>query len=206
LVCRSYLYQLFSVLFGSRPSTELLHVATSDDTIETLAYSCGNHPGISTLLDIHKKLHTYPDSTLDQITDEYTRLFVGPNVLCAPPWESAYASCDRTLFSETTLKVRSWYMKHGFLPATYPNESDDHLSFELDFMYRLSQQVEKLYHRGSKEEASRLLDEQHEFLVEHLLCWVERYSVDLTTSQTDFYPALSALLCVFLRWDEKFAF
>ena len=74
------------------------------------------------------------EATVDAIRSEYTRLFLGPDKLIAPPWESCYTSKERALFQESTLHVRSWYQQYSYVPAGYPTHPDDHISLMMHFL------------------------------------------------------------------------
>lgn len=202
---RAYLYQLFSVVFGSKPSLESLNTLTGEVSISVLREFLPD-PSIDQALlqieDLHHALQHDPATTLDKVSDEYTRLLVGPGNLLAPPWESAYLSCDGALFSERTLSVRAAYLKQGVLPHGYPHESDDHLALELDFMHKVAAKTLVALQEGSANEADTLLEEQQAFLQEHLLTWINSFTTDICRATTKLlYPPMSLLVSQFLQED-----
>lgn len=135
---------------------------------------------------------------------DYTRLFIGPYKLPAPPWESAYRNKERLLFQEETLEVRRAYMKYSFLPVEFRSEADDHLGLELDFMYRLNEITLAVIDKKNTYDLKKLLVDQKSFLEEHLLKWVPDFFKDMRDKAlTEFYVGMANLLFGFLTLDLK---
>jgi putative dimethyl sulfoxide reductase chaperone len=135
---------------------------------------------------------------------DYTRLFIGPYELPAPPWESAYLNKERLLFQEETLKVRQFYLKYSFLPVEFGHEADDHLGLELDFMFRLNELALEAMGRENHEEVLQLLNDQKLFLEEHLLKWVPQLADKVVeNANTDFYRGMAKVLKGFLLLDLR---
>lgn len=133
---------------------------------------------------------------------DYTRLFIGPYELPAPPWESTYLNKERLLFQEETLKVRRSYLKYSFLPVEFQHEADDHLGLELDFMFRLNELALEVMERGDSNELLQLLEDQKLFLEEHLLKWVPLLAEKVVEhANTDYYRGMAKILKGFLTLD-----
>jgi putative dimethyl sulfoxide reductase chaperone len=142
------------------------------------------------------------EGTLDFLKSEYTCLLVGPNKLPAPPWESVYLSQERTLFQESTLKVRRNYLEYNFLPMNYPHEADDHLALELDFMAHLAQLSQEHFESEKSEEVKKVLLDQKAFLNEHLLVWIGDFAEQIQHGKTQFfYPQMATLTEHVLKID-----
>lgn len=147
-------------------------------------------------------LQDKPEQILDKLNSEYTYLFIGPNALPAPPWESVYLSKEKALFQESTLKVRQAYLKYKFLPANYPREADDHLALELDFMAHLSQMAQEYIENGQIEKMKEVLADQKAFLNDHMLLWIDDFAKDIQKSKTHYlYPAMAELTRHYLKID-----
>ena len=136
----------------------------------------------------------------DGLCSAYTKLFIGPAKLPAPPWESVYATGEPLLFQESTLAVRDAYRRAGYAAAGSPHEADDHLAVELDFMATLAADASAAFEAGDEERCADLLAVQRDFLREHLLTWVGAFAERLAGSAGDgaFYPRfaeLAALVC-----------
>lgn len=142
------------------------------------------------------------NSGYEDLRWDYTRLFVGPYKIPAPPWESVYRNKDRLLFQAETLEVRHAYFKYCFMPRKFGHEADDHLGLELDFMYQLTLMARKEIEKGASEALREILKDQKAFLQEHLLRWVPEFSRQvLKNCQTDFYRGMAMILAGYLALD-----
>lgn len=140
--------------------------------------------------------------THDALHWEFTRMFIGPDKLPAPPWESAYLHKDKLLFQEHTLKVRQAYLKYQLLPANYLKEADDHLGLELDFMYQLTTFALEALEDQKFAELREILLDQKDFLENHLLKWVSEFSSNISESANhSFYPGMGKILVGYLQLD-----
>lgn len=196
LTNRSYLYRLLQRIFGGEPQVEVLKVATDAHTRESLQLLLQEDEHLfdkhfEVIDEVAQALAADSKQLLDKLKSEYTYLFIGPNSLPAPPWESVYLTKERVLFQESTLNVRRAYLKYNFLPSNYPHEADDHIGLELDFMAHLSQVAQEHFENGRTEELKTVLEDQKAFLQEHLLLWISDFAQDIQKSKTHyFYPAM----------------
>lgn len=91
---------------------------------------------------------------------DFNRMFIGPDTLLAPPYESCYRNPDKTLMQAETLQVRAKYLEAGLQISKKNVEPDDFIAFELEFLlFLLSENSEKTTALAEK------------FLNEHLLVW-----------------------------------
>lgn len=207
LANRHYLYGLLQHIFGHEPSLELMEIAVSAHTQEALRLVLDEDEDklkdyLGILAELKQGIFTDPDGTLDKLKGEYTYLLLGPNKLPAPPWESVYLTEERTIFQESTLKVRQAYLKYQFLPANYPHEADDHLALELDFMSQLAKLAQERLEEGNIGEVKQLLSDQKAFLEDHLLVWIGDFAEQIQSSKTRFlYPQMAALTEQVLKID-----
>ena len=207
LANRHYLYGLLQHIFGHEPSLELMEIAVSVHTQEALRLVLDEDEDklegyLAVLAELKQGIFTDPDGTLDKLKGEYTYLLLGPNKLPAPPWESVYLTEERTIFQESTLKVRQAYLNYQFLPANYPHEADDHLALELDFMSQLAKLAQERLEEGNIEEVKQLLSDQKAFLEDHLLVWIGDFATQIQSSKTHFlYPQMAALTEQVLKID-----
>ncbi|CEG26946.1 TorD/DmsD family molecular chaperone [Bacillus sp. B-jedd] len=127
-----------------------------------------------------------------ELKDEFTYLFVGPNVLPAPPWESVYLGKEALLFEETTLKVRECYKDFGLSFIHENREAEDHILIEMEFLgYLITESIEKNEPARNKE----LLIGQINFLEEHFLKWAPKFCEKLLEHcKTEWYQGIALLL------------
>ncbi len=207
LAGRNYLYQILQALFAAEPESDLLKSVVSEDSRETIGMLFEpDAPEVvefcACLKAIETQLSEQEEACLDTLRIEYTRLFLGPANLAAPPWESVYTAPDKTLFHESTLEVRRFYYRRNFLPTGYPHVADDHLAIELDFMYHLGVKTLECFTLGETGEVRSLIVDQKEFLAEHLLRWTGTYAADLGLAKAGpLYPTAARFTDFFLRAD-----
>jgi TorA maturation chaperone TorD len=205
---RAFVYLLFQNLFGSEPSEELANTISSDVTKQAFEiYRLSDDPSyketLRTALEEMARLDGCPRAELEKLRSEYTRLFLGPTDLEAPPWESIYTSTQRTLFQESTLEVRNAYRAQGFLPAEYPRVADDHLALECAFMAQLGERIKNSYCEGSSEKIRAALEASQQFLTKHLLVWMPDYAIDVAkATEVAFYPIMAKLAKEYMEIDS----
>ncbi|WP_082683114.1 TorD/DmsD family molecular chaperone [Entomohabitans teleogrylli] len=137
---------------------------------------------------------------------DYTRLFIGPEAPPAPPWESVYVSRDKLLFQQSTHQVKQYYENYGFTLPGSEIEAADHIGFEMDFLYHLSEQTVARLEAATDEDADfqALLHVQQTFLQRHLLAFVTPFSRNVYNhAQSGFYRALSTVLEHFAHQDAQ---
>lgn len=78
---------------------------------------------------------TQPHVTEEDLKVEYTRLFLGPFSIPAPPYGSMYLEHTDHLMTESTMHAQRWYESEG-MEVDIP-EVPDHIRIELEFMYYL---------------------------------------------------------------------
>lgn len=209
LANRHYLYELLQHIFGHEPSYELIEIAASEHAKEALQLLLDDNDDdpklgdfLTVLAGLKQAISTDADGTLDKLKGEYTYLMLGPNKLPAPPWESVYLSEERTIFQESTLRVRQAYLNYQFLPANYPHEADDHIALELDFMAHLAKLAQERFEEENIEEVKGLLSDQKAFLEGHLLVWIGDFAEQIQLSKTHlFYPQMAVLTAQVLKKD-----
>lgn len=143
--------------------------------------------GLLKKLDHHDK---------EELTFDFNRLFIGPNKLLAPPYESSYRSDERTLMQGETLNVRRFYRKIGLQVKEKNSIPDDHITFELELIcYLLSMAMEK--------EDMSYFDLYEEFFENHLATWAEEHSQDILNHSTYFIcTAMAYVLQSVVKMEE----
>ncbi len=131
---------------------------------------------------------------LDTLRVDYTRLFMGPGMVLAAPWESVYFNDERMVFQEQTLQVRAWYSQYGLELASRVHEPDDHIGLELSFIAHLAQQALQSLERNNLDQVQRALQAQRTFMSEHLLRWAPTWCEQVQQhARTNFYRGAALL-------------
>ena len=203
---RSFLYAYIWEAFGSIATDGLFSRVNDDSTSEQCALldETARGAGLTLQQSIRVSLQSHPNP-LASFASEYTRLFIGPEKLPAPPWESVYVSGEPLLFQESTLAVREAYLREGFRAAGYPHEADDHVATELNFMAALCKRALDTYESGDTELCRSTLEAQARFLSEHLLVWIREFSDRLGAVRgiSAFYPSFAALASLVCERDAE---
>lgn len=125
---------------------------------------------------------------------DFNRLFVGPDVLLAAPYESVHRSIDGLVFGEHTRQVRAHYAGVGLAAPRQGREPDDHVGLEFAFVATLASQALDAAEAGSTDDRARTLDHLATFLSEHLLVWApDLMRLIGERADTAFYRGVSAL-------------
>ena len=204
---RLFLYSLMHKLFGREPDEELLKILTDEHTCEAFGLLSEKEKDLMDrtavfLGEIREEMKN--PAFLEEAKNEYTRLFIGPLTLVAPPWESVYGQKDAMLFQESTLEVRNTYRQFGLLPEGYPRVADDSLALELHFMAMLAQRSLDAFYAGDSGTLSADLTGAADFLKKHLLVWIPKFLERMKGAKTNIlYPQMCLVLDEFLRKDAE---
>ncbi len=202
LAGRAYVFSLLHRLLGGEPTKELFAAVGSEESLEAVAlFESGDSDAAAKLKAV---LLACRDVELDAAKDEYTRLFLGPDKLIAPPWESCYTAKERALFQESTLAVRSWYQQYSYVPAGYPSHPDDHISLMMHFLALTSERAAACLDENLLCGCRSLLEGQRLFEQNHILNWADAYCADMDKSKTKMlYPQLVHAMAAFVRYDQQ---
>lgn len=128
----------------------------------------------------------------DEIQLDYTRLFVGPDKVIAPPWESIYFNDSRTIFDERTLDVREWYRRFNLESVHIRKEPDNHIGLELAFLAHLAGNAFQALENEDYQQVEELIDAQRLFATEHVFSWVgSLFEIVNSKARTDFYRGIA---------------
>lgn len=203
LAARNFLYSYLSRAFAAEPDEAFLEIVKSDYTYDMWTLLDGRGGEAEKLQRALAVLAEKPFA-LAELRSEYTRLFVGPDQLPAPPWESIYVSGEALLFQKSTLAVRDAYRASGFRAAGYPREADDHIATELNFMAVLAERAYRAY--GSCEHGALLdsLDAHERFLGHHTALWLGAFAERLEAcGVSEFYASFAALSVLFCTHESE---
>lgn len=205
LETRIFLYDFLRRAFLQEPTSEFLAYLKESHLFESFPFKEDNEEiaqGVDKVLVFMKENDLTSPDVLDSLHWEYTRMFIGPDRLPAPLWESAYLNKDRLLFQEQTLQVRQAYLKYHFLPKHFMQEADDHLGLELDFMYQLTVRAREAMGEEELDKLKEIFTDQKDFLESHLLRWVPELTLKISESANyGFYPGIAKILKGYLTLD-----
>lgn len=181
LTARAVAYRTLSALFDA-DSPEIIGVAMNGTFYKAVRILASF--GAMTLDECADELWLVSDEVYkmgsvafaDAISADFAKLFVGPDKLLAPPWESVHRTHERVLFGKCTLDVRRAYRDAGYIPEGYPHVADDHIALELGFMGLLAERSLAASRINASADFQESLRKQHDFLNEHLALWIDDFS------------------------------
>lgn len=199
LRARVHLYRWFQALLGFPPSAANMQWLGSELSLETVALFVENDQlgiGDEVLKRIRDAFDINNASFLEALKSDYRKLFVGPEKLPLYHWESVYIKKNPSLFNASTVAVRQAYFEEGMLPRHYPNEADDHIAIELDFMKFLGEKMRDGYANLDERTFRHALMSSIAFLDGHLLRWSGKYASCAKEIAKDYlvYPDVIQLL------------
>lgn len=140
-----------------------------------------------------------------EMKPEYARLFLGPNKLIAPPYESVYRSHNQCVYGKETNHVKQFYINAGMELKEKVKIPEDFIGTELEFMYWMSHRMFQALQNSEDELAIKMAVYQYEFLVQHLLEWVPQFAKDVVEGTTmEYFKVAAAYLEQFLKEDVSF--
>jgi TorA maturation chaperone TorD len=141
---------------------------------------------------------------LEELLVEYSRLFLGPFKLVAPPYGSVWLDRTKTVMGTTTAQVAAVYQTHGLHLADDFPELPDHIAVELEFLSFLAFQQRQAHATGNREEAARFATAQLAFINEFLAPWLTPFcQAIIEDGEAPFYMALAGCTAAFVAADCK---
>ncbi|HXH14019.1 MAG TPA: molecular chaperone TorD family protein [Alphaproteobacteria bacterium] len=139
------------------------------------------------------------DAVAQALQLEYTRLFIGPHALPAPPYESVYREPLWGVMGETTLAVRQAYEAAGFALDPEARELPDHVAAELEFLACLSDEQAAAWSVVDEARAMHWLRHEHAFLEAHLGQWLPAFAERVVAAAAvPFYSGLARIASGFV--------
>jgi TorA maturation chaperone TorD len=133
------------------------------------------------------------DAIVSALAAEYTRLFYVDHPDDVFLYESVYTSKDHLVMQEARDQVVRLYRQEGLDKEHSFREPEDHIALELEFMAHLCVKAAEALDKDP--EATRAyLEKQRDFLTDHLLVWVPKFSQDLArATRSDFYRGVALI-------------
>lgn len=126
----------------------------------------------------------------------FSRLFLGPFEIMAPPYASFYLEPDQRVMGEVSSWVAGQYAGAGLEPGEGPREVPDHVSLECEYMYFLMYQQ---LTTGEKKWRTHA----REFLRQHMNQWVPVFTDTVRKAvQHPFYDSAADVLNKLVSCDH----
>ena len=130
-------------------------------------------------------------SSMDDLAIEYSKLFVGPFKLKAPPYGSVYLEMGGKVMGDSTIKVAAIYEETDLKLGAEFKDLPDHIIAELEFMYYLAFHELRSFQQGDEDETLYFLEKQSFFLNNFLGPWIPLFCKNIEEgSEKVFYKNL----------------
>ena len=207
LEARAFAYDILKCAFLQEPSEKFIKLLIEGEIIQAFPFadsSAALGKAADRIVQCLKEPDTFSRKKWESLHWDYTRMFIGPGKVPAPPWESIYRDAEHLYFSQETQEVRNTYRKYNLLPKDFGHDPDDHLGLELDFLHKLCERALEKAKSADETRLVEILNDQKAFLDEHLLKWVPHWTQDVVKSaETDFYKGMAQLLEAYLNLDRQ---
>jgi TorA maturation chaperone TorD len=136
---------------------------------------------------------------------DYSRLFVGPYQLLAPPYGSVYMDNGITVMGSSTMDAVNLYREAGLDISGNFKQPPDHIAVELEFMYYLIFKELKAVEKSDPDVVSGFMKRQKVFLQRHLGAWLPEFAGKVEKgAETGFYRNLAKSTKEFVEEDIRY--
>ena len=142
-------------------------------------------------------------SDVQSLRVDYSKLFVGPYKLLAPPYGSVYLEHKKTVMGDSTMDVLKRLETEGL--SLQLKEAPDHIAIELEFMFFLISKELEEFKASNFDGAESFRGKQRVFLELHLGKWVARFADTVEeAAQTEFYKNLAHATNSFVHEELRY--
>lgn len=151
--------------------------------------------------NVKEYLENTGNDTLNELAVDYARVFLGAGISqgqAAFPYESVYTSKKKIVMQDAWEQVREIYASKGLARGNVTKDVlEDHIALELEYMAFLCEESQ------SGTEVQKNLEEQKDFLDQHLLNWVSAFCADVEKyADTMFYRGVAKITIAYLKLDS----
>jgi TorA maturation chaperone TorD len=135
----------------------------------------------------------------EELLVEYTRLFLGPFGVIAPPYGSVYLDGEHRVMGDSTMEVIRRYRNEGLSGSSDARELPDHVSVELEFMSYLVFKEIKALEICDLGAAAEAVEKQKSFSGDFLRRWIPPFCERIKeNTESGFYAALAQCASTFI--------
>ena len=163
-------YDFFSKIFY-QPEEDML-----DETFARLIWEANQkYPAVDDrkVSEFCDLLETIEDT--QELLVEYSKMFVGPSKLTAPPYGSYYLDKGQVM-GKSTMAVKDCYGEAGFRVLDQVKEPPDHIAIEMNFLAQLTEREYQYLESGDQDQATRVLNMAGAFYLRHPANWVKEFA------------------------------
>jgi TorA maturation chaperone TorD len=144
------------------------------------------------------------DGDMESLMIEFSKLFVGPFRLAAPPYGSVYLDGDRVVMGKSTLDVLNQYKEEGLGISSSFHDAPDHIAAELEFVCFLNSKALEAAENSDRDSQTHYLEKRERFLKNHLGAWISDFERHVErNAETDFYKNLVSATKALIQKDME---
>ena len=172
---RSHCYGLFALVLRDSPTSDAIAQLRAPPLSEALS-DLGYDPASDLAGDL--------EQVTQQLSEEYTRVFIGPGPHAAP-FGSVYHEREGGLWGDSTVRLKRLIEWLGLSFQGNWDSIPDHVSTELELMQRLAAHEAGLWEAAGghaepapadhEDELRRCLETEQEFLRDYLCTWLPKF-------------------------------
>lgn len=148
------------------------------------------------------RAHFVEGGNIEPLIMDFSRLFVGPFTMLAPPYGSMYLEDKRTVMGESTMAAVNRYREEGLDISSDFRNAPDHIAAELEFIYFLIFKAREAAMLSDMDAYGRYLDKRKRFLMEHIGAWISDFQrIVEKSAETDFYKNLARATKILINKD-----
>lgn len=192
---RSNIYGFLVLFYRREPNLTLLRRMREPDFIQALS-----RLGI----EFEKVfLEKSEQEILDEMIEEYTRLFIGPGKHISPH-ESVHCEGEGFLWGDSTVRVKNFIESSGLRYCSDFRGIPDHISVELEFMHRLVEAEVEARRKNDLTKLKKIQSLQRRFINEHISRWIPQFTNKIVReTKLDFYRKIAQLTKEFIFFEEE---
>ena len=187
-------FNFLSRMYLDNPEEEFINTLIREDLLSDWPISYEDENTAAGLEKLGKFLKQWDPKRLQDLQQDYTRLFIGIGSTLAPPYESVYLGEKKVLFERQIPEVRRFYEKFRLQVNGHTRVPDDHIGYELYFIAYLCSAG---FHSSEIEDEAALKmirSNLKKFLREHLMKWIYPFIKKVTENAQSLYYQGAALL------------
>ncbi len=147
------------------------------------------------------------DADVEMLAVTFDRVFFGMGPLTAKkafPYESVYTSRKGLMMQDAYVANVKLLRESRLEKRGDFREPEDHLAVQLAYMAVLSERAAVALEGGLPDIAEEDAVKQRAFLSEHVLNWIDRFTVDaVEAAEEGFYVHLALFTEAFVKWDAE---
>ena len=148
--------------------------------------------------------NAFSNLDIQDLKIEYSKLFIGPFELLAPPYGSVYIDQGHQVMGDSTIKVSKFLQKSGVLINKDFHEPHDHIGLEFEAMSILGEKLLQAVNEKNKKQITVLINKQNDFMQKFLLKTVNGFCEKVISNTiVDFFKLFGVSLQNFISDDAR---